>query len=405
MIAIAVAVVLLVVGVVLFTWARRLGGAVDDALGRIGADHPFGRRRGRPDRLGAALSALERSTALAQRDRAQLAGALEAAAIGILVTDDQGAVTFSNDAARRYLGARHGEAVAEIRIREAIDQAVLTRTRVESEEELFTPRRRVIKLLVVPLDFGVESLGCVAYIIDVTEERRVEAMRRDFIANVSHELKTPLGALAVLAETLSSHSDDPAIASRFADRLAAESTRLSKLLEDILDLSQAEAMSAPSDPLPIRGVLADAVAQLRERAERLGVEILVEPVADDAVVLGDRRQLRSLFANLIDNAIKYSEPEKGSAPPLVKVAAVVDGSSVIVTVEDQGIGIPRSHLDRIFERFYRVDRARSRVTGGTGLGLSIVRHVTLNHGGTIEVTSRHGEGSVFTVTLPRWSDR
>ncbi|MDX1690522.1 MAG: ATP-binding protein [Acidimicrobiia bacterium] len=400
-VAIGVAVVALVVAAIALTARNRYAAAVDATLTRIGPAEGDGGRGARVLRLAEALDELERSLARAQRTRAQLAGALEAAEIGILITDDRGEVTFSNESARRYLGARHGEAVAEVRIREAIDEAVLGRAPVEREEELFTPRRRVLKLLAVPLEFGVESAGAVAYIIDVTEERRVEAMRRDFIANVSHELKTPLGALAVLAETLAANIEDPAIALRFADRLAGEATRLSKLLEDILDLSQAEARSAAFEPVPFERVVGDVSTGLFERAEERGVELVLHPVPAEAVVEGDRRQLRSLVHNIVDNAIKYSEPERGDPAPRVEVRVVAESDVVVLEVADQGIGIPDGHLDRIFERFYRVDRARSRATGGTGLGLSIVRHVTLNHGGTVAVDSRHGEGTTFTVRLPR----
>jgi two-component system sensor histidine kinase SenX3 len=402
-VAIAIAGVLLVALVVLVLRHRRLTATLDRALDRIGAAPKQGRRARREERLDRVLGDFERSLARSQRDRAQLAGALQAADLGILITDDDGVVAFSNDAAERFLGATYGEAVAEVRIRESIDEAVVTRAPVELEVELFTPRRRVLRLIAMPLDLGVESLGAVAYIRDVTEERRVEAMRRDFIANVSHELKTPLGALAVLAETLSHHTDDPTVAERLADRLAGEADRLSKLLDDILDLSQAEALSSAFQPVAFGQVIAEATNQMRERAEEAGVELVVGAVPAEATVAGDRRQLRSMLVNLVDNAVKYSDAPAGAPSPKVTVDVTVDDSSVVVTVADEGIGIPEGHLDRIFERFYRVDRARSRATGGTGLGLSIVRHVTLNHGGTIDVSSQLGEGTVFTVRLPRWA--
>ncbi|HSG78903.1 MAG TPA: ATP-binding protein [Acidimicrobiia bacterium] len=404
-VAVAVAAVALVALLVAVFRHRRLAASVELALERIGAPGRAGRRSRREERLDRVLGDLERSLAGAQRERAQLAGALQAADLGILITGDDGSVTFSNDAAESFIGAKYGEAVAEVRIRESIDEAIVARTPVERELELFTPRRRVLRLIAMPLDLGVESLGAVAYIRDVTEERRVEAMRRDFIANVSHELKTPLGALAVLAETLSNHIDDPAVAERLAGRLSVESERLAKLLDDILDLSQAEALGSAFQPVDLGQVVGEVVNQMSDRAADAGVDLVVEAVPPGATVAGDQRQLRSLFANLVDNAVQYSDSEDGTAAPKVTVAVSVAADSVVVTVADEGIGIPEAHLDRIFERFYRVDRARSRATGGTGLGLSIVRHVAMNHGGAVDVASRLGEGSVFTVRLPRWAPR
>ena len=377
---------------------RRLSGAVRHAIGRIGGSS--GRRGDIAGSLTSAVDQLARSTARSERERAQLAGTLQAAPIGIIVTGDDGTIVFANETANRFLGARHGEAVAEVRIREAIDGAMMRRVAVHDEIELYTPVRRVLGLSALPLDFGVESVGCAAYIVDLTDERRVAAMRRDFIANVSHELKTPLGALAVLAETLTQHVDDPEVSARLAERLGSESQRLSKLVEDILDLSQAEALGEPYRPIELAALLGDAVRAAGELAEESGVRLIGDPVPIDAVVAGDRHQLASLVGNLIDNAIKYSD-RGDTDPPRVWVRARTTDNEVVVEVEDEGIGIPDSHVDRIFERFYRVDRARSRETGGTGLGLSIVRHVALNHRGDVSVESKLGEGSVFRVTLPK----
>jgi two-component system sensor histidine kinase SenX3 len=383
----------------LFVRARRLAEAVEDARARIGGP-PASRRR--TEALDDALRSLERSTSHAQRERSQLAGALQAATIGVVVTDDHGVTVFANHAANELLGARQGEVVAEVRLREAINRAVLDRTAVSTEVELFTPVRRIFEISAIPLDFGVESVGAVAYIDDVTDQRRVDAMRRDFIANVSHELKTPLSALAVLAETIADNLDAPTIATRLAGRLEGEANRLSTLVEDILDLSQAEALSSHTEPVSAAALVA-AVNQLTQQsATDRGVQLVVEPAPNAARVTGDQRQLRSMLVNLVDNAIKYSEPSKGSAAPTVHLRTSIRGESVVFEVTDEGIGIPEGHLDRVFERFYRVDRARSRATGGTGLGLSIVRHVALNHRGTVGVTSRLGEGSTFTVTLPLW---
>lgn len=385
-----------------FVRSRSLAEAVDDARARIGGAAPR-RRRNRTAALDEALRTLERSTAQAQRERSQLAGALQAASVGIVITDDHGVALFANRAADELLGTRHGEVLAEARLREAVERAVLERSSVTAELELYTPVRRILELAAVPLDFGVESVGAVAYIDDVTEHRRVDAMRRDFIANVSHELKTPLSALAVLAETIADNLDDPEVAARLASRLGTEANRLSALVEDILDLSQAEALSSHDEPVTAAALVSSVESIMRPTAEERGVTLVIEPAPPAARVSGDQRQLRSMLINLVDNAIKYSEPKKGVAPPTVAVRTSIRDGSVVFEVIDEGIGIAESHLDRVFERFYRVDRARSRATGGTGLGLSIVRNVAVNHRGTVSVKSVQGEGSTFTVTLPVWT--
>ena len=356
-----------------------------------------------PAALTAALDRLERSTAQAQRERSRLAGAVQAAPLGVLVTDDHGVVITSNGAAERFLGTRLGEAVAEVRVRDSIEQAILSRGAVSVEVELYTPVRSVLEVSAVALDFGIESVGAVAYVDDVTEERRVDAMRRDFVANVSHELKTPLAALAVLAETLAgSVSEDPAAAGladappprggaagppggRHARSVPGRGTHLARRAGlDRLGGRRRGPGDAPGRP-------------------GHGVALVVAGVPAAARVTGDSRQLRSILSNLVDNAIKYSIPGEGTAPPRVIVATAVRGDRVVIEVIDEGIGIAEGHLDRIFERFYRVDRARSRATGGTGLGLSIVRHIALNHGGDVTVASAEGKGSTFPVTLPLWN--
>ena len=230
---------------------------------------------------------------------------------------------------------------------------------------------------------------------DVTDRRRLEAVRRDFVANISHELKTPVGALALLAETLLAE-DDPAVAQRLAERMLAEAFRVGRTIDDLLELSRIEAdEEARRDDVPVHLVIAEAVDRVRPAAEQQGITIEVEEPPQRLAVAGDRRQLVSATYNLLENAVKYSD--QGSS---VQVRARTDGRWVDIEVEDHGIGIPRRDLERVFERFYRVDRARSRETGGTGLGLAIVRHVASNHAGEVRVESAEGEGSTFTLRLP-----
>ena len=401
---VAIAGLATLVAIWLFARNRRNGRAVDDALRRIGGVPPRWRRQ-RGVALAEALERLEHSTARAQRERAQLAGAVQSAPLGIVITDDAGVILSANPSASRYLGARLGQAVAEVRIREAIERAVLRRAAVEMEIDLYTPMRTVLEVTAIPLDFGIESAGCVAFVADVSEERRVAAMRRDFIANVGHELKTPLGALSVLAETLAAEvRDDPASA-RLAERLQAEAIRLSSLVGDILDLSQAEALGAHDEPVAIAEVVRDVVDDLEQVASSKNVAVVSEEIDPSIRVAGDGRQLRTMLANLVDNAIKYSFPAEAGGKATVNVRARERDGAVVIEVADEGIGIPEAHVERIFERFYRVDRARSRDTGGTGLGLSIVRHIARNHHGDIAVESTEGEGSTFRVTLPRWRGR
>lgn len=401
---IALAVALFTTGAAyfLFQRSRALASSIDAARERIGGTAPR-HRWNRVEALDSALQRLARSSSQAQRERSQLAGALQATTHGIVITDDHGVVVFANPAAHEFLGARQGETVAEVRLGDAIEQAILNRISISTEIELYAPMRRILEVGVVPLDFGVESLGAVAYIQDLTEQRRGEAIQRDFIANVSHELKAPMSALSALAATMASSLDDPQIAARMAGRLDDEANRLSALVDHILDLSQAEAL-AGHDKAVQASDLVSSVAELSAPvAAARGVRLITEPGSEGARVSGDSRQLRTMLINLIENAVESSDSVEGEDPPRIWLRASVQGKQLVFEVTDEGIGIPESHIDRIFERFYRVDRTRSRATGGTGLGLSIVRHIARNHGGDVTVASKQGEGATFKVSLPLWT--
>ena len=232
---------------------------------------------------------------------------------------------------------------------------------------------------------------------DQTESRRVEEVRRDFVANVSHELKTPVGALALLAETVEDAADDPEAVRRFAGRMRYEASRLTSLVQDLITLSRIQAAEPVPDPAPVKldAVVAEALDRCRMKAGARGIE-LVETTDSDLVVLGDEDLLVTALRNLLDNAVDYS-PEHTRV--LVTATRASDYTAEI-SVADQGIGIPERDRERIFERFYRVDPARSRATGGTGLGLAIVKHVTVAHGGNVTVWSKVGAGSTFTLRLP-----
>ncbi|GAB3937208.1 ATP-binding protein [Kribbella albertanoniae] len=231
---------------------------------------------------------------------------------------------------------------------------------------------------------------------DRTRERRLDAIRRDFTVNVSHELKTPVGALILLADAVSEASDDPEAVQRFSDRMRIEASRLSRLVKEIIELSRLQGDDPLEHPhsVDINAVIEAAVDRCRVDAEDRDIKIVVK-TEPELEVMGSEDQLSIAIGNLVENAVNYS-PD-GTR---VAVAAHPIGDLVEVTVSDQGVGIPTSDLERIFERFYRVDRARSRETGGTGLGLSIVKHIASIHGGDVRVWSVEGQGSTFTVRLP-----
>ena len=329
--------------------------------------------------------------------RRRLEEALDCLPGGVLVADASGTVVFRNAIAGEFHEARHGEALVEAAVAELLDLAA-SGTPGERTLDLFGPPRRTIVVAASPLrDEDQEPLGAVAWVDDVTERRRLEDVRRDFVANISHELKTPVGALSLLAETLLSETDAE-VADRLAERMVVEASRVADTIEDLLVLSRIEATGddePPAQPVDLMEVVAAAIDRLRPAAERRGITIGVAGVDTTARVLADRRQIVSALYNLLDNAAKYSD--EGS---VVEVSAVQVDGMVDLAVTDTGIGIPARDVERVFERFYRVDHARSRQTGGTGLGLAIVRHVAVNHGGEVLVESRLGEGSTFTLRLP-----
>jgi two-component system sensor histidine kinase SenX3 len=268
----------------------------------------------------------------------------------------------------------------------------------------FAGRTTSFAVRVAPLGAGVGGGGLVLLLVeDQTESRRVEQVRRDFVANTSHELKTPVGALALLAETLEDAADDPEAVRRFAGRMRQEAARLTNLVQDMITLSRIQAAEPIPDPVPVNigAVVTEALDRSRMKAAARGIELATSGGGEDLVVLGDEELLVTALRNLLDNAVAYS-------PEQTRVLITIErtgGDAAEISVADQGIGIPERDLERIFERFYRVDPARSRATGGTGLGLAIVKHVTAAHGGKVTVWSKEGEGSTFTLRLPLASQR
>lgn len=312
----------------------------------------------------------------------------------VVVADSDGRVTYRNAAARALNGTHVG-----VLIDAAVERRLaLSRFGDVGDEiiELYGPPKRVLDVLSRPLPDG----GSVVFVDDITERRRLDQVRTDFVANVSHELKTPIGALSVLAEMLVDETD-PSTVGRVVGRMMTEAQRASNTIDDLMELSRIElGDDRATDPVKLGGVVSAAIERVTELAARRGITVTATGaglggVGSPIVVDGDRPQLVSAVGNLVENAVKYSEP--GGQ---VRVRVDRRDGWVEIAVIDQGVGIPQRDLARIFERFYRVDRARSRDTGGTGLGLSIVRHVANSHGGEVVVSSVEGDGSTFVLRLP-----
>ncbi len=321
--------------------------------------------------------------------------ALDTITLGVVIIDLDGRIRYRNPFAATFLDGRHGAAVVGHVIDE-LAAAALDGDGGEREVQLYGPPRRKLFVSAGPILTDEGREGAVVMIDDITEQERLDAIRRDFVANISHELRTPIGAMSLLAETLVGETD-PEIVESLSSRLSSEANRLGQTIEDLLQLSRIEHGSDDEfGPVVVQQVIGTAHDRVRAAAEQRGATIGVVCPARDLVVRGDERQLSSAVFNLLDNAVKYIGDGDGDVS--VRIRQIDD--QVELVVQDSGIGVPRKDLDRIFERFYRVDPSRGRDSGGTGLGLSIVRHVIANHGGRIEVESTEGEGTTFTMLLP-----
>lgn len=312
-----------------------------------------------------------------------------------IVVDQSDAVVIASPSALA-LGLVRDADIAHPQLRDAA--RAVRRDRVVRERDLQLPRG--------PLGEGVLSvhariapLGAdhvLLLVEDRTQAQRVEEVRRDFVANVSHELKTPVGGIALLVEAISAARDDPEAVERFANQIGVESARLSTLVEEIVELSRLQADDALAEPvlLDVSDVVAESIEATHTLAEAKRI-VFVTELTQGSFAYGDARMLRTAVVNLLTNAVNYSPGDTR-----VAVTARTRGAVVEITVADQGPGIPAAVQGRIFERFYRVDPARSRATGGTGLGLAIVKHICTSHGGEVTVWSSEGHGSTFTIRLP-----
>ncbi len=335
-----------------------------------------------------------------ERDRArQILAALDS---GVLLLDEEGGLRYANATARAWFGL--GDAGTGLPARRILGAPELNRLVEEAaasgepatgELTLIFPEHRTLGVRATPLIRHSATTGVVVTLVDLTGQRRLEALRRDFVANASHELKTPVAAIRVLAEGLESAvDDDPVIARRFISRISREAERQENLVKDLLDLSRVERGTLVTEQVDLAGLGKEIVGRYADRAVDREVELRAE-LDDKATMRGDRAQVELLISNLIDNALRYTQ-----AGGRVVLTVSTDDEHVTVVVADTGRGIPSRDLPRVFERFYRIDKARERQTGGTGLGLAIVRHVAETHGGSVTVESELGRGTTFTATLP-----
>jgi two-component system sensor histidine kinase SenX3 len=322
--------------------------------------------------------------------------------VGIVVVDTYRDVVYTNDRARE-LGL--------VRDRLLDDRAWLAAERTlatgeDGEVDLLPPKRANPGRSGLSVRGHVRLLTeadrrfAVVYVDDQSEHARMEATRRDFVANVSHELKTPVGAMGVLAEALLASAEDPDTVHRFAEKMVAESTRLANMVGELIDLSRLQG----AEPLPdlevveVDTVVSEALSRHKVAADNADIAITTDAPTGYRV-LGDQPLLVTALANLVSNAIAYSP--NGSP---VSISRRRRGNNIEIAVTDRGIGIARADQERVFERFFRVDKARSRATGGTGLGLAIVKHVAANHNGSIRLWSQPGTGSTFTLSIPAYPD-
>ena len=349
---------------------------------------------------------VQRAFAELSGDRAQLETILANIIEAVAAVDQQGRIIALNPAMsslfkvsrQEALGKVFVETFRHVRLKELVEAVIKERRGQMAEVAVFSPEERLFEAHAVPLAQDGQALGALLVLHDITRLRHLERMRREFVANVSHELRTPLASIRGFAETLRLGAiDDVKHRLEFLEGIEKDAERLTALVDDLLDLSAIESghRQPVKEPLDLPALAREAAASLRPLAERRKVDVRIEAGAGLPPVRADRSQLKQVFTNLLDNAVKYNR-DGGS----VTVTVSADGGFALVSVSDTGAGIPEADLPRVFERFYRVDKARSREEGGTGLGLSIVRHILEIHGGTIGVESRLGEGSLFRFKLP-----
>lgn len=340
------------------------------------------------------------------RDHEQLRAVFRSMVEGVLVIDAGATVQFMNEAASGLLGApmeavqgrKVWQAFRQRQLGEAVEKILASAEPHQCEIEWSGPERKVLAVHCAPLP-GDSLRGAVLVFHDITHLRKLERVRQEFVANVSHELKTPLAAIQAMVETLLDGAlQDPEHNVRFLERIRENADRLHRLVRDLLSLGRIEAGQEALElqPVPVAAGVEACLSRHDERAKSKGLRLEAAPPSEPIIVLADEEALAEILDNLVDNAIKYT-PAGGA----ITLRWSGENGEAVLHVEDTGPGIPEKDLPRIFERFYRVDKARSRELGGTGLGLSIVKHLVGALGGTIAASSQLGSGSTFTVRLPR----
>ena len=358
------------------------------------------------ERINAMADQLERRVQELESQRNQAQAILQSMVEGVCAVDRDSRLLWFNASAQRLFSIEPsntmGKRLTELFRQPELDgliREVLERHQPSSREiQVFAPQEQAIRLQATPCEGGHGGAVVVLVAQDVTQMRRLEGMRREFVANVSHELKTPLTSIKGLVETLLNGAlEDSANNRRFVALIDEDTTRLAQLIDDLLALSQIESKAIPLNlqPVDLQRLINELVTRFHQQSQERQVTLHVTIAPDAPRVQGDPERLRQVFVNLLDNALKFNKP--GGC---ITVSAQPEGAFLRIDVTDTGVGIPEQDLSRVFERFYRVDKARSRELGGTGLGLAIVKHLVELHRGNITVQSHLGHGSTFTITLP-----
>lgn len=416
------ALISIVIGIVLSAiLARFLSGYVIKPIARLAAAYgdagrePLSKDHA-PDEVGVLNQTLSKMTGriesaiLELRERnARLDTLIQSMEDGLIAVDPQMSVIIINPVFRKLfeisdtadaIGKPLIQVLRHIRLHEMMEASIKTNTAVSAEDRVYHGGKKIYHIAVSPIKSSQEqngNLGALAYIQDITTVRKLEEVRSEFVSNVTHELKTPLTSIRGFVETLKNGAlEDPKVAGKFLDIIDIEADRLSRLISDILELSEIETMKQDKNAGSfVLKPLVDEIASMLEPVARARGITLVNDVDPSLTITASRDRIKQLLVNLADNAVKYNR-DNGR----VEIQAKIVGNAAEILVRDTGIGIPEEHRTRIFERFYRVDRGRSRQLGGTGLGLSIVKHIASLYGGNVRVTANEEKGSDFIVTLP-----
>ena len=356
--------------------------------------------------LNQMASQLDRTIKEISEERDRLRGVLGGMREGVMLTDSKGRIVLTNEAFQNIFGITSPiegqtviETIRDVRLHGMIEKALRNKQEIIEEIELTLQGERALYVHVVPLGIPEDLTGTVVVIYDVTQLKKLEKVRRDFVANVSHELNTPLATIKGYTETLLDKAlDDRETSEKFLKVISKHADRMSKLVVDLLALSKLEAETYTSSfaPQRLHSIVANSIETLRDAIEKKTLTVNVDLAPDLPSVQADEKGLEQVMLNLLDNAVKFT-PERGT----ITIKAKEVDKNIQVTVSDTGIGIPMKDVHRVFERFYRVNKDRSRELGGTGLGLSIVKHIVQAHGGQVWIESNVGQGSTFYFTIPR----